>query len=72
MVKKQPQMSSKNAALFQVQNGAWIVTETEPGVYELSTADGSQKISGLSAKACMAGQGVFAELERHINDKGGA
>jgi len=62
---------TKQAGLFRVQNSDWIIRETESGKYELSTADGLKKIGGLTAKSCAAAQGVFAELDRYIKEKGG-
>jgi hypothetical protein len=53
---------------FTVRNSDWIIRETTSGTYELSTADGSKKISGLSAKQLVRVNAVVAEAERHIRE----
>jgi hypothetical protein len=62
---------SKEAELFHVRNSDWAVNETAPGVYELATADGSQKIGGLSGPQLAAAQAVVAALDRYIREVGG-
>jgi hypothetical protein len=54
--------------LFTVRNSEWIIRETTSGIYEFSTADGSKKISGLSAKQVTSANAVIAEAERHIRE----
>ena len=59
-------MSKKE--LFSVRNSEWLIRETAPDAYEVSTADGSKKISGLSAKQLVSLNAVVAEAERHIRE----
>jgi hypothetical protein len=62
---------SKQTELFRVRNSDWTVSETNAGKYELATADGSQKISGLTGQQLANALAVLAELDRHIRETGG-
>jgi hypothetical protein len=53
---------------FTVRNDDWIIREAAPDTYEVSTADGSKKISGLSAKQLVSVNAVVAEAERNIRE----
>ena len=55
--------------LFEVHNSDWNLVETSPGTFELSSTDGSKKLSAISGKALATANAVIAELERHLREK---
>ena len=52
--------------LFTVKNSDWTLTETEPGVFELASADGLKNLGGLSSKGLVSASAVISELARHL------
>jgi hypothetical protein len=62
---------SKQAGLFRMQNNDWVISETEVDVFELATADGAQKITSFPWRRLATAQGVLAEMERYMKEKGG-
>ena len=55
--------------LFEVHNSEWNLVETSPGTFELSSTDGSKKLSGVSGKALASANAVIAELDRYLREK---
>ena len=59
---------SKKAELFRVQNSDWTITETERGIFELSSTSGAEKIGGLTAKQLVSALAVISELDRYLRE----
>jgi hypothetical protein len=59
---------SKRAELFRVRNAEWTITETASGIFELASASGSEKISGLTGPRLVSALAVISELDRHLRE----
>jgi hypothetical protein len=57
---------SASRELFTVKNSDWVVKETAPGVFALTSADGVKTLSDMSGKQLVSILAVISELDRHL------
>jgi hypothetical protein len=57
---------STDAELFRVQNSDWTITETAPGIFDLTLTSTGAKIAGLPGALLVSALAVISELDRYL------
>lgn len=58
---------SRATELFTVMNDQWKISETKPGLFELTARDGNEKIGPINGERLVGVLAVISELDRYLH-----